>query len=96
MRLVAGADTGWWRVYHCEAMCFMYNVVMVDDTDNVYETLHIESRPTRVYRRIHQAKKVVILTDAKLILINPIQDHEFQSTDSRTEATEHPTSPLGG
>lgn len=92
MRLDArDGDTGW-TVWHVEECRSVPDVLWVDDETARFCTIIIAF--PHFLEQIHQAKKILIYTSRKLVLINPIADEETEVDVSSAGATEMDTAEL--
>lgn len=79
-----------WTVWHAEQCCRLWNVVWVDDETAQYAQYN-NSPWAGVLNSmtVHQAKRIEIHFGSKLVIINPLVDHEEQDVD-QVEGTGKP------
>lgn len=77
-----------YKVWHAELCRVLTNVVWVDDFTNTYGVV---SGSPYAPTTVEQAKKIVIIPEMLLVIINPIDDAEVESLFEGI--TDHETTP---
>jgi hypothetical protein len=74
MRLDARAGAGRWFVWHCRLACAPQYVVWVDNVSNRWgQYVFAERVVDHIPIREHQANKIVIYSDTRVVLIDPVE-----------------------
>lgn len=89
MRIEAGRGVHGWTVFDVPHCCALKNVVWVDDEAHAYcvhrRDLFVPGM-TELPREVREVRRVLILPDHRLVLIDPIDDDEPESVADVIEA----------
>lgn len=89
MLLHASRNTIGWHVLHVPTCKMLKNVVWVNDETAQWAELTGNARGHYWEEVTHQAKKIVILPQRRLILIDPVDDADDQDTVTTEKELDH-------